>query len=141
MIKHSGIITFFEIVKFTCGSLKKRMHQQLRRTIFTELVSQYFLGVVETVVLENGVFVPYRKQVVLTKIGEYFGVAFYPQNKGFCSSHPGIDENDENGGCHPDKMTVCQKHRFDNPDFRVRDVKCSVAFVLQSDALKEGTSQ
>ena len=32
----------------------------------------------------------------------------------FAPQTPEIDENDENGGCHPDKMTVCQKHRFDN---------------------------
>ena len=25
---------------------------------------------------------------------------------------PEIDENDENGGCRPGKMTVCQKHLF-----------------------------
>ena len=42
--------------------------------------------------------------------------AFYPQKQGFCSSGPEIDENDENGGCHPSKMTVCQKHRFNNLD-------------------------
>ena len=38
------------------------------------------------------------------------------KNKGFCSSDPGIDENDENGGCHPSKMTVCQKHCFRHPE-------------------------
>ena len=32
--------------------------------------------------LENGVFVPYRKQVVLTKIVENSDIAFYPQNQG-----------------------------------------------------------
>ena len=45
--------------------------------------------IVETVVLENGVFVPYRKQVVLTRTGENSDSAFYPQNKGPCSSDPG----------------------------------------------------
>ena len=39
------------------------------------------------------------------------------QKKGFCSSNPEIDENDENGGCHPGKVTVYQKRRFDNPGF------------------------
>ena len=40
------------------------------------------VGVVETVVLENGRFVPCRKQVVLTKIGENSDVAFCPQKQG-----------------------------------------------------------
>ena len=70
--------------------------------------------VVETVVLENGRFVPCRKQVVFTKIGENSDSAFCPQKQGIFAPKP--DENDENGGCHPSKMTVCQKHRFDNPD-------------------------
>ena len=43
-------------------------------------------------------------------------IAFYHKNKDFSPQTPKIDENDENGGCHPDKMTVCQKHRFDNPE-------------------------
>ena len=38
--------------------------------------------VVETVVLENGRFVPCRKQVVLTKIGEKSDIAFCPQKQG-----------------------------------------------------------
>ena len=38
--------------------------------------------VVKTVFLENGVFVPYRKQVVLTKHGENDDLhSFYPQRK------------------------------------------------------------
>ena len=64
------------------------------------------IQVVETVVLENGVFVPCREQAVLTKIGENSELAFYPT--------PAIDEITKMKGCHPDKMTVCQKHRFDN---------------------------
>ena len=40
------------------------------------------IRVVETVVLENGRFVPCRKQVVLTKIGENSDVAFCPQKQG-----------------------------------------------------------
>ena len=75
------------------------------------------IGVVETVVLENGVFVPYRKQVVLTKIGENSDIAFDPQKQGILLLEPPeINENDENGGCHPGKMTVCHKHCFDNPE-------------------------
>ena len=76
------------------------------------------LGVVETVVLENRVsfFVPYQKQVVLTKSAKILILHSTHKNKGFCSSlSPEIDEN---GGRHPGKMTVCQKHRFDNPDLR-----------------------
>ena len=41
------------------------------------------------VVLENGVFVPHRKQVVLTKIGDNSDIAFDPLNKRFYSSDPG----------------------------------------------------
>ena len=40
------------------------------------------LRVVETVVLENGRFVPCRKQVVLTKIGENSEIASRPQKQG-----------------------------------------------------------
>ena len=68
----------------------------------------------------NGVFVLCREKVVLTKIGENSDSAFYPQTtRDFAPQTPAIDENDKNGGCHPGKMTVCQKHRydqFDNPD-------------------------
>ena len=38
------------------------------------------------------------------------------ETRDFAPRTPEIDENDENGGCHPSKMTVCQKHRFDNPE-------------------------
>ena len=38
------------------------------------------------------------------------------KKKRFCSSEREIDENDENDGRHPGKMTVFQKHRFDNLD-------------------------
>ena len=38
------------------------------------------------------------------------------KTRDFAPRTPEIDENDENGGCHPSKMTVCQKHRFDNPE-------------------------
>ena len=40
------------------------------------------IRVVETVVLENGHFVPCRKQVVLTKIGKNSDIAFRPQKQG-----------------------------------------------------------
>ena len=77
----------------------------------------YMFRVVETVVLENGRFVPCRKQPVLTKTGETSDIAFHPpKTRDFAPQTPEIDENDEHGGCHPDKMTVCQKHRFDNLD-------------------------
>ena len=39
------------------------------------------------------------------------------KTRDFAPQTPEIDENDENGGCHPSKMTVCQKHRFDNPEY------------------------
>ena len=66
--------------------------------------------------LENGVFVPCQILVVLTKVGEDSDSAFDPQNQGFAPQTPEIDDNDKNGGCHPRKMTVCQKHRFDSPN-------------------------
>ena len=37
------------------------------------------------------------------------------KNKGFCSLNPGNRWKWRNGGCHPGKMTVCQKHRFWQP--------------------------
>ena len=46
------------------------------------------LRVVETVVLENGRFVPCRKQVVLTKIGGNSDIAFYPQKQGILLLKP-----------------------------------------------------
>ena len=58
-----------------------------------------FLRVVETVVLGNHVFGPCRR-------------------RGPAPQTPEIDENDQNGGCHLGKITVCQKHRFDNPSFK-----------------------
>ena len=66
--------------------------------------------------LENGVFAPYQKQVVLTKNGENDALHSAHKNKGLWSSEPETDENDENGGCPSDKTTVCQKHRFRHPD-------------------------
>ena len=77
--------------------------------------TKHTFGVVEMVVLENGVIVPYRKQVIWTNIGENSDVAF-TKARDFAPRPRKIDENDENGGCHPGKVTVCQKHRFDNPD-------------------------
>ena len=47
-----------------------------------------FLRVVKTVFLENGVFVPYRKQVVLTKNGENDDLHSTYKNKGLRSSEP-----------------------------------------------------
>ena len=72
------------------------------------------MKVAETVGLENSRFVPSQKQVVLTKIGENSVSAFSSQKQGICSSNTG--NRRKNGGCHPGKMTVCQKQRFDNPD-------------------------
>ena len=55
--------------------------------------------------------------MLFMQAGENSDIAFFPPtNKGHGSSNPGNRRNDENGGCHPSKMTVCQKHRFDNPE-------------------------
>ena len=81
--------------------------------------NDYMLRVVETVVLENGRFVPAKNRWFWWKLAEILILHSTHKNKGFCPQTPEIDENDENGGCHPDKMTVCQKHRFDNPDMQL----------------------
>ena len=39
-----------------------------------------------------------------------FRIAFYPPKRDFAPQTPEVDEN---GGCHPGRMTVCQKHHFD----------------------------
>ena len=57
----------------------------------------------KTVFLENGVFVPYRKQVALTKNGEDDDLHSTHKARGLRSSEP---ENDKNGGCRSDKTTV-----------------------------------
>ena len=49
-------------------------------------VLRYFVRVVETVVLENGVFVPC--QVNLMKISENSDIAFYPQKLGIFLFRP-----------------------------------------------------
>ena len=77
--------------------------------------------VVKTVFLENGVFVPCRKQVVLTKNGENYKFTFYPQKQGALLLRPRKPtKNDANGGCHSGKTTGCQKHRFRHPDLGCR---------------------
>ena len=48
----------------------------------------------------------------------------HTKTRGFDPQTPEIDEIDENGGCHSGKITVCQKHRVDNPDLN----KCSAGF-------------
>ena len=74
-------------------------------------VSEFLrVRVVETIILEDDVFVVCRKQVVLTKISKKFRHCIPAIKQGICS--PENDKNDEN---HSSKMTVCQKHRFDNP--------------------------
>ena len=81
--------------------------------------------VVETVVLENGRFVlsPAENRWFRRKLAKILIVHSAHKNKGFCSSDPEIDENDGNSGCHSSNMTVCQKHRFDNPDKGPRHTK------------------
>ena len=61
----------------------------LRRQNPTKIPKKnHFIRVVETVVLENGRFVPCRKQVVLTKIGEHSDSAFYPRKQGILLLKP-----------------------------------------------------
>ena len=72
--------------------------------------------VVKTVFLQNGFFVPYQKQVVLTKNGENDDLHSTHKNKGCAPQSPETDKNDENGGCPSDKTTVCKKHRFRHPE-------------------------
>ena len=59
-----------------------RDSQKLRSGKLWAEFSFPILGVVETVILENGVFAPCRKQVVLTKIGENSDISIYPQKQG-----------------------------------------------------------
>ena len=75
------------------------------------------IRVVKTVFLENGVFVPYRKQVVLTKNGEKkWRFTFYPQKQGVALLRARKPTKCENGENPSGKATVCQKHRFRDPD-------------------------
>ena len=76
-----------------------------------------FVRVVKTVFLENGVFVPYRKQVVLTKMAKMTIYILPTKTRGCAPQSPETDENDENGGCPSDKTRVCQKQGFRHPDF------------------------
>ena len=48
--------------------------------------------------LENGVVVPYRKQVVLTENGENDDLQSTHKTRGCAPQTPETDENDENGG-------------------------------------------
>ena len=57
--------------------------------MFVYLTSRAVVRVVKTVFLENGVFVPYRKQVVLTKNGENDDLHSTHKNKRSRSSEPG----------------------------------------------------
>ena len=73
------------------------------------------IRVAKMVFLANGVFVPYRKQVVLTKNGENDG-SFYPQKQGVALLRARkTDENDENGGCPSDKTRGLPKTGFSPP--------------------------
>ena len=67
------------------------------------------------VVLENGVFVPCRKQVVLTKIGENSDFAFYPQKQGASLLRPRKSMKMRKWRVSPRQNDRCQKHRPDNP--------------------------
>ena len=67
-------------------SLKSQPPDNVKRNL-SQTPPQF--RVVETVVLENGVFVPCRKQVVVTKIGEHSDIAFYPLKQGILFLRPG----------------------------------------------------
>ena len=82
----------------TSHELPQRLHEracanQAQSRLFRRRKkSEPKIRVVETVVLENGVFVLCRKQVVSTKIGENSDSGILPPpppNKAFCSSNPG----------------------------------------------------
>ena len=84
--------------------------------IYFILVPLLFVMVVKTVFLGNGVFVPYRKQVVLTKKMAKMTIDILPtKTRGCGPQSPETDENDENGGCPSDKTRVCTKPGFSPP--------------------------
>ena len=47
------------------------------------------------------------------KMGKFWYYILTSKRRDFAPQTP---ENNENGECHPGKMTVCQKHHFDNLD-------------------------
>ena len=61
------------------------------------------IRVVKTAFLENGVFVPYRNPLILTKNGENDDLHSTHKNN---PQTPETDADDENGGCPSDKTTV-----------------------------------
>ena len=63
---------------------------------------KFEVRVVETIVLESG-------EIMVVHSNP-------PKTRGFAPQIPEIGEHDENGGYHSGKITVCQKHCFDNPD-------------------------
>ena len=61
----------------------------------------------------NGVFVPYRKQVVLTKNGENEDLqATHKQTSGCARQSPETHKNDQNGGCPSDKPLFAKNTVF-----------------------------
>ena len=65
---------------------------------------------------ENGVSCPLPKTGGFDENRRKFRDCILPTKARDFAKTPEIDENGENGGCRPGKMTVCQKHYFDNPD-------------------------
>ena len=61
-------------------------HAHSRPPFLSEIAN---FRVVKTVFLENGVFAPYRKQVILTKNGENDDLHSTHKNKGLRFSEPG----------------------------------------------------
>ena len=76
-------ISFFAV----CSSGDKFSKSMSPRTVHISQ-SACKVRVVETVVLENGRFVPRRKEAVLTKIGEHSDIAFDPQKQGILLLEP-----------------------------------------------------
>ena len=72
--------------------------------------------VVKTVLLENGVFAPYRKQVILTKNGENDDLHSTHKNKGLRFSEPGNRRKWRKRRVSSDKTRVCQKQGFRHPE-------------------------
>ena len=68
------------------------------------------------VLVENGVFGPLPKTEGFNENGKILILHHPHKNKGSAPQTLKIDKNNENGGRHSGKITVCQKHRFDNPD-------------------------
>ena len=50
--------------------------------------------------------------------GENYYCSLPTQARGFVPHTLEVDKTDKNGMCHSCKITICQKHRSDNPELR-----------------------